>query len=85
MPRIAMMITVLNLAGNILLIPAFASTGAALAATLSYSLGGAIIVWRFASVSGMGWREILVPRASDFVVVRDSLRRMTHRSERSEG
>ena len=85
MPRIAMMITVLNLVGNILLIPAFASTGAALAATLSYSLGGSIIVWRFASVSGMGWREILLPRASDFVVVRDSLRRMTHRSERSEG
>jgi O-antigen/teichoic acid export membrane protein len=84
MPRVAMMITVLNLIGNVLLIPSFGSTGAALAATLSYTLGGSIITWRFVRLSGMSAGQVFAPRTSDVRLVRDSVGRLARRSGKGD-
>jgi O-antigen/teichoic acid export membrane protein len=82
MPRIAMLITVMNLVGNVILIPFFGSIGAASAATASYSLGGAIILGKFLSVSAMRPGDVFVPRRSDIRLVSSSVAQMLRRRSR---
>jgi O-antigen/teichoic acid export membrane protein len=60
-----------NLIANIILAPRFGAAGAALASTISYSVGTAVIVWRFRSRAGSRVVDILVPRALDLKTMLD--------------
>jgi O-antigen/teichoic acid export membrane protein len=54
-----------NLVANLLLDKPLGASGAAIASSLSYAAGSALIIWRFHKRSGSSWHEVLVPRRSD--------------------
>ncbi len=56
---------VVNVALCLWWLPRFGILGAAWASTLAYTLGSAIMVARFRRLTGLPWRDILVPRPSD--------------------
>lgn len=72
-PRLAVLVALLNLAANLLLIPILGIRGAALASTLSYSVGGVALIVAFVRMSGCSVTETLVLRRSDYRTVRASL------------
>lgn len=57
---------VANVALNVVLIPAYGVPGAAIASTLSYAVGAAVMVVLFRRETGIGLRQTLVPSLSDF-------------------
>lgn len=57
-----------NVAGNLVLIPALGIEGAALASVASYGIGALLAGWRFTRLHDDGWRA-LVPRPADVVTV----------------
>jgi len=62
---------VVNLVANVLLIPRLGAAGAALASTISYSVGTGVIVWRFHARTGARVVDVLVPRGSDLKTMLD--------------
>ena len=76
LPRVAILITVLNLGVNVVMIPRFGAIGAAIASAISYSIGGALILLRFKRESEMRLAQILLPRRGDYELVRGSVGRM---------
>ena len=61
----------INLVANLILAPRFGAAGAALASTISYSVGTAVIVWRFHARTGARVLDILVPRPADLAAMFD--------------
>ncbi len=57
----------MNIAGNLLLIPSMGISGSALASTLSYTFVSLIVVRYYLKETGLSWR-ILIPRATDLGV-----------------
>ncbi len=72
-PRLAVLVALLNLAGNLVLIPTLGIRGAALASTLSYSVGGVALIAAFIRMSGCSVAETLILRRDDYRTVRASL------------
>lgn len=70
-PGVVSAITILsfavNLGANLILIPRRGINGAALASTISYSLGACLVLIVFSRDSRLGVRELLVPRWSDLM------------------
>jgi O-antigen/teichoic acid export membrane protein len=58
---------VLNIIGNIILIPSMGIAGAALASTVSYTFASAVLVWFYIRETGVPW-SMLLPRRSDLQV-----------------
>lgn len=56
---------VVNLGANLLLIPRLGAAGAAIASSISYSAGSAVIMWRFRERSASPLLGALVPRWAD--------------------
>jgi len=54
-----------NLAICMVLIPRFGAVGAAVASSIAYAVGSGFMLSRFRAVTGLAWREFLVPRPSD--------------------
>jgi Na+-driven multidrug efflux pump len=63
-----------NIGLNILLIPRMGVSGAALASAVSYTLNALVVLTAFLRISGLRAAVVLVPRGSDFRLLRDSLR-----------
>jgi O-antigen/teichoic acid export membrane protein len=55
--------TVVNVIGNLLLIPHMGISGAALASSISYSLISAIVVWYYLRETGVPWTTLLLRRS----------------------
>jgi O-antigen/teichoic acid export membrane protein len=55
----------MNVALNVVLIPIWGVSGAALASTLAYSSAGLIMLFAFQRESQLPWSEILLPRVSE--------------------
>ena len=55
-----------NVTGNLLLIPRMGISGAAIASTMSYSLLSVIIICYYLRETGVGWKK-LIPCRSDFL------------------
>jgi O-antigen/teichoic acid export membrane protein len=55
----------LNLGLNLILIPLWGVTGAALASTFGYSAAGLVMLAVFRRDTGFGWSELLLPRLSE--------------------
>jgi O-antigen/teichoic acid export membrane protein len=64
---------VTNVVACILLIPRFGIAGAALASSISYVVGSAIMVSVFSKAAGVTIRETLVPTMSDLGALRNAL------------
>jgi O-antigen/teichoic acid export membrane protein len=60
---------VVNVAGNLLLVPRMGISGASLASSVSYSIMSVIVSWYYLRVTGLSWK-ILVPRTSDLSAYR---------------
>jgi len=77
LPKYSMVISVivltLNVAVNLVLIPAWRIRGAALTASITHSIAGAMFLWAFKRESGVSLRESLVIRADDFRLLRVAL------------
>ena len=58
-----------NIAANVVLIPAHGISGAAAASSISYVVTAALTLVVFHRLSGRGWRETLVIRRSDIVAL----------------
>jgi O-antigen/teichoic acid export membrane protein len=76
---IALIVTVLF---DILLIPRMGITGAALASTLSYSMGTAVLVYTYVRLSGNSVASILFLRQSDLALYIALFRRLLARAHR---
>jgi len=72
-PRLAIGVAVLNLVGNLVLIPTLGIKGAALASTVSYSTGGIALLVAFISTTHVSLSEILLVRQHDVSIVRATL------------
>lgn len=57
---------VVNIAGNLVLVPHMGISGAALASSISYSLIAVIVIWYYLRETGGPW-TMLVPRRSDLL------------------
>jgi O-antigen/teichoic acid export membrane protein len=64
---------VANLLALMLLLPRVGLVGAAWAMTVGYATSAAILVWAFASATGMSAAETWLPRVSDLALVRGLL------------
>lgn len=68
-------VTVLvNVAGNLILIPRMGISGAALASTISYSLLSAIVTWYYLRETGVRW-TVLLPNRNDLMAYNGLWRR----------
>ena len=67
---------VVNIAGNVTLVPHMGISGAALASTISYSLMSAILVRDYLRVTGVSW-TVLMPRRDDLALYGRLLSRWT--------
>jgi O-antigen/teichoic acid export membrane protein len=56
-----------NIIGNIVLVPRMGISGAAIASSISYSLLSLMLTWYYLRETGVSWR-MLVPRISDVLV-----------------
>lgn len=65
---------VVAVGGLAILVPKYEAEGAALAVSISYVVSLAVLM-RASSRSGASLGDLLIPRASDFMYVRDALRR----------
>lgn len=65
---------VVNLLANVLLIPRLGAAGAAMASTISYTVGTGVVIWRFRARTGASVVEVLVPRGSDLKTMLDVAR-----------
>ncbi len=61
---------VLNIAVNLVLIPVYGISGAALTSTITYTLSSIALLLIFKRVSGTGWRELVCIRKSDLTFYR---------------
>jgi O-antigen/teichoic acid export membrane protein len=52
----------LNVVLCLLWIPRLGILGAAWSSTVAYAFGSALMIWRFRRVTGLSWREILLPQ-----------------------
>lgn len=68
-PRLAIGVAVLNLVGNLVLIPILGIKGAALASTVSYSTGGIALTAAFVRSTGISVRDTLIARRADLASV----------------
>lgn len=57
----------LNIILNLFLIPLYGINGAALASTVSYSLGAFGLVFAFGKINSISVRELLLPKKDDFI------------------
>lgn len=64
-----------NVVLNVLLIPRYGIDGAAFASTVTYTLGAMALAVVYARVSGLGLREVVVPRRSDLDPILGRLRK----------
>lgn len=78
-PRLALTVATLNLVGNVLLIGPLDFYGAALASTISYSVGGVYLVRRFLALTGLPAAQVCLPRVSDLHIIRASVAAMLGR------
>jgi O-antigen/teichoic acid export membrane protein len=69
----------INIAANLVLIPAFGIRGAATASSLSYVATALVTLVVFHRLSGRGWVETLVIRRSDVVALGRAMRALTDR------
>lgn len=60
---------VVNVIANLALVPRLGAAGAALASSISYTAGAALILWRFTKRSGSTPAETLLPRRSDVTAI----------------
>jgi O-antigen/teichoic acid export membrane protein len=61
---------VINIIANIILIPHFNSSGAALASTISYSAFAVLILISYCRLSSVPWERILFPQKTDFTYLK---------------
>ncbi len=71
-PWVSAATAVLNVAGNMALIPMMGIVGAALASTVSYTLGSAWSLWMFNRITGRRLGALLIPTGEDVRAVIDS-------------
>lgn len=57
---------VINIGANIILIPKFNASGAALASTISYTSLAILVIIAYSRISTVHWFTILIPKKSDF-------------------
>lgn len=69
--------TLVNIAGNLVLVPRMGISGAALASSISYSLVSLIVTWYYVRETGVSW-TVLLPRRSDLVSYAALWGRFTH-------
>jgi O-antigen/teichoic acid export membrane protein len=74
---ISMGAAVMNVAGNVMLIPQMGIAGAALASTISYTITSALLVWCYVRETGVQWSTLL-PRMSDFQIYLSLSRRVAN-------
>jgi O-antigen/teichoic acid export membrane protein len=74
---ISVVTALLNVVGNVLLIPSMGISGAALASTVSYTLSSALLVWCYLRETGVPWNTLL-PRLSDVQLYLSLGRRAAH-------
>jgi len=69
-PEINMVISaialIINIIANLLLIPHYSASGAALASTISYTVLVIIVIIAYCRLSKVRWTSILLPQRSDF-------------------
>ncbi len=58
---------VVNIVGNVVLIPVMGISGAAVASSISYSLLGLIVTWYYLRETDLPW-TVLVPRRTDLLI-----------------
>lgn len=63
---IAVVAVVVNIVGNLVLVPSMGISGAALASSISYSLVSLIVIWYYLRETGVPW-TVLVPRWTDLL------------------
>ncbi|HYT23001.1 MAG TPA: polysaccharide biosynthesis C-terminal domain-containing protein, partial [Candidatus Polarisedimenticolia bacterium] len=64
---VSMVTAVLNIVGNIILIPSMGIAGSALASSFSYTVASALVIWCYIRETGVPWSTLL-PRVSDLQV-----------------
>jgi Na+-driven multidrug efflux pump len=64
-------VVVVNIAGNLLLIPIYGIAGAAVASTVANSLGAGLQIIIYARQSGQPWWRLVVWEKSDWRLLRD--------------
>jgi O-antigen/teichoic acid export membrane protein len=55
-----------NIPANVILIPRFGAAGAAAASSISYAVAAAVVIVWFVVSTGVGVRDVVMPRAGDF-------------------
>jgi len=78
----AALAAVVNIAGNLLLIPRMGISGASLASTISYTVLSIAICWYYVHVTGVSWIQ-LIPRKTDLNVYLSLVRRRVGGQDRS--
>lgn len=61
---------IVTLVANFLLIPRFGIVGAALASTLAYTTQTVLLLGIYRRISGVSWRDLLLPRRDDLTLYR---------------
>jgi O-antigen/teichoic acid export membrane protein len=61
---------VINIMANLLLIPKFSASGAALASTISYTGLAIIVLLTYCHLSKVQWSKVLIPQKSDMQLIR---------------
>ena len=72
----AALAAIVNIAGNLFLIPRMGISGASLASTISYTILSIVVCWYYVHVTGVSWTT-LIPRTSDLGVYVRLLRSRT--------
>jgi len=63
---ISIVSVIVNIVGNIFLIPTYGLAGAAIATSLAYISGALLIAFSYCKLTGVDWKDILFPRNSDW-------------------
>jgi O-antigen/teichoic acid export membrane protein len=86
-PWLSTLASVVNLLTNAaacaILIPRLGSAGAALASSLSYTIGSGLMLWFFVKAAGVSVRATLVPTLDDLTELRQAFAKLSRVSARS--
>lgn len=70
---------VINVALNVLWIPDYGGTGAAMATNVSYIAATVILVWRYTAVTGTSAKALLMPQKRDYQMISNKINKLLKR------
>lgn len=81
-PSLSVASALLNLAGNLALVPVLGFNGAAIASSVSYAIPGVLMARHFMRHTHLRISDLVLPRSDDWLAVHQALKSYVHSSRR---